>query len=41
MLFSDSLRKESSEFISSTFERKQFEEKFTYASLYLNIADVF
>ena len=38
--FSDFLEEESSEFISSTFERKHFEETFTHTSLYLNITNV-
>ena len=38
--FSDFLKKESSEFISPTFERKHFEVKFTNTSLYPNITNV-
>ena len=34
------MEKEISEFISSTFERKHFEEKFTYTSLYLIVTNV-
>ena len=34
------MKKQSSEFISSTFERKEFDVKFINASLYLNIKNV-
>ena len=40
VIFPNFLKKESIEFISSTFERKHFELKFTYTSLYLNIKNV-
>lgn len=33
-------KKQSSEFTSSTFERRYFEEKFTFTSLYLNIINI-